>query len=427
MQSESRNIVVCCDGTGNQFGDCNSNVIKIYTMLCVNQRQGAYYHPGLGTMGAPNRTSWLGKKLSQLAGLAFGAGFLSNLGDAYQYLMREYKDGDQIFLLGFSRGAYTVRALAGALHAYGLLCPGNEGHLPYLLRLYSDASRKAYGKNLTQIPSDPLSEAFKETFSRTIAVRFVGIWDTVSSVGWIYDPVKLLFDGQNPIIQIGRHAISIDEHRCFFQSNLWGDPLPRSSTPALNGAQQDIVQAWFPGVHSDVGGSYGQAECAPAQDALRWIVSEAKAAGLIVSEAKEKAVFGEKPPGMDILNAMYPPPKPFEHLHQSFTPAWWALELFPHKYFDDAGRKHWQLAPWAHRRELPDGALLHPSTVRRLQQYPEYQPVNLSREDIVPIGDRRGHLLMPKIEEQLRREGFSAYRAKVAAKGLSSANQSSQP
>lgn len=416
MQSESKNIVICCDGTGNQFGDCNSNVVKIYTMLHVNEHQAAYYHPGLGTMGAPNQTSWVGKKLSQIAGLAFGAGFLSNLGDAYKYLMQQYKEGDKVFLFGFSRGAYTIRALAGSLHAYGLLCPGNEGHLPYLLRLYSDASRKAYSENRIQIPANPLSDAFKETFCRTIPVHFVGIWDTVSSVGWVYDPVKLLFDGQNPIVHIGRHAISIDERRCFFQSNLWGEPLPRNRTPVLEGKQQDIVQAWFAGVHSDVGGSYRQAECAPAQEALRWIVDEAKAAGLLVNEAKQKAVFGEKPPGMDVLNAMYPPPKPFEYLHQSLTPGWWPLELFPHKYFDDTGKKHWQLAPWTHRRELPDGALLHPTVLERLKQYPEYQPKNLKRDAIVSISERHVHLLMPKVEEQLRKDGFRAYRAKAVAR-----------
>lgn len=410
MPSQARNIVICCDGTGNQFGNCNSNVVKLYTALCVNHAQIAYYHPGVGTMGAPNRASWLGKKASQVAGLAFGVGFRSNLADAYQYLMREYREGDRIFLFGFSRGAYTVRALAGALYVYGLLCPGNEGHLPYLLRMYSDSSRKAYSEERKQIPKDRIADAFKETFSRTIPIHFVGVWDTVSSVGWIYDPVKLLFDGENPIMRTGRHAISVDERRCFFQDNLWGDPLPSAQTPALEGKQQDIVQAWFAGVHSDIGGSYPQAECAPAEDALRWLMDEAEAAGLLIHQEKRQAIFGQKAAGFDALNAIYPPPEPMVCLHKSLTPAWWPLELFPHKYFDEKGHKLWQLAPWAHRREIPDGALLHPSLEHRLETDPKYQPKNLNRKCMLPLSQSPIHLPDRGVEQKLSEDGFSVYR-----------------
>ncbi len=410
MQTEPKNIVICCDGTGNEFGDANSNVVKLYTMLCINEAQVGYYHPGVGTMGAANHSSRLGKKASQIAGLAFGTGFLTNVGDAYQYLMKTYRHGDRIFLFGFSRGAYTVRALAGALHVYGLLCPGNEGHLPYLLRMYSDASRKAYRQKRTQIPKDRVAAAFQATFSRIIPIHFVGVWDTVSSIGWIYDPVKLLFDGQNPIVHKGRHAISIDERRCFFQDNLWGDPLPPSRTPALEGKQQDIVQAWFPGVHSDVGGSYPQAECAPAEDALRWLMDEGQAAGLLINEAKRQAVFGQKPAGLDALNAVYPAPPPMFRLHNSLTPAWWPLELFPHQYFDQQGQKAWQFAPWAHRREIPDGSLLHPAVEHRLKMDPKYQPKNLDRRRMVPLSQSSINLPDRAVEQKLSDAGFSVYR-----------------
>lgn len=111
-----KNVVVCCDGTGNQFRDDeNSNVVKLYTCLAVDREQHAYYHPGVGTMGDPRRTSWLGKKTSMIRGLAFGYGFRDNLADAYKFLMDNYETGDRIYLFGFSRGAYTVRALAAAL------------------------------------------------------------------------------------------------------------------------------------------------------------------------------------------------------------------------------------------------------------------------------------------------------------------------
>ena len=123
----SKNIVICCDGTGNEYGDHNSNVVKVYRTLVINDaQQVAYYHPGVGTMGAPTARNRLEKVWTMLTGLAFGGGLLDNVADAYRYLMEIYKDGDQVYLFGFSRGAYTVRALAGLLHMFGLLCPGSR-------------------------------------------------------------------------------------------------------------------------------------------------------------------------------------------------------------------------------------------------------------------------------------------------------------
>lgn len=125
-----KNIVICCDGTGNEFGDTNSNVVKLYSTLIIDHDQIGYYHPGVGTMGAPNARGPIDKEWTKIDGLAFGKGLLENVGDAYRYLMNNYEDGDHIYLFGFSRGAYTVRALGGVLHMFGLLTPGNEGQIP---------------------------------------------------------------------------------------------------------------------------------------------------------------------------------------------------------------------------------------------------------------------------------------------------------
>src|SRR5947209_11463727 len=108
---QKKNIVICCDGTGNEFGDANSNVIKLYSTLVINQSQVGYYHPGVGTMGAPTARTRIEKTCSRIKGLAFGGGLLDNVADAYRYLMDVYADGDDIYLFGFSRGAYTVRVL----------------------------------------------------------------------------------------------------------------------------------------------------------------------------------------------------------------------------------------------------------------------------------------------------------------------------
>lgn len=200
----TKNIVICCDGTGNEFGDYNSNVVKLYSTLIINGKQQiGYYHPGVGTMGAPTAHNKISKAWSIVMGLAFGAGLLANVGDAYRYLMNVFEDGDKVFIFGFSRGAYTARALAGVLHMFGLLCPGNEGLIPCIIRLYAKRTRSAAGMTHTF----GVAAEFKATFCRNCPLHFVGVWDTVSSVGWVWDPLKLPYTAQNPDMAIGRHAV----------------------------------------------------------------------------------------------------------------------------------------------------------------------------------------------------------------------------
>jgi uncharacterized protein (DUF2235 family) len=240
----SKNIVICCDGTGNDFDDpcTDSNVIKLCKVLTKDSGQVAYYHPGVGTMGAPNARGWIDKEWSRLKGLAFGASLMEIVADAYEFLMKEYAPGDKIFLFGFSRGAYTARALGSVLQVFGLPRHGNEDLIPYVLRLYAKRTKEAKRRK----PTFAAKDDFKYSFSRSVGIHFCEVWDAVSSYGWIYSPVDLPFAGQNPIIRTGRHAVSMDERRCCFQANLWGEALPG----------QDIRQVWFSGVHSDVGGSY---------------------------------------------------------------------------------------------------------------------------------------------------------------------------
>src|SRR5437879_3124057 len=107
----AKNIVICCDGTGNQFGEQNSNVVKLYQMLVSNASQIPYYHPGVGTMGTRNALTSIGKWWTRKIGLAFGYGISDNIADAYQFLMR--------YCQKFSRRAYTARALCGMLHVVG--------------------------------------------------------------------------------------------------------------------------------------------------------------------------------------------------------------------------------------------------------------------------------------------------------------------
>jgi uncharacterized protein (DUF2235 family) len=372
-----KNIVVCCDGTGNQFGDSNSNVVKLASTAVIDERQVLYYHPGVGTMGSPNARTWLGKKWDVLRGLAFGYGITLGITDAYQYLMQAYEPGDHIYLFGFSRGAYTARALGGLLHMYGLLHKGNEGLIPYITKKFATRTRETQGMAHTL----EVAEDFKQTFCQDVLIHFVGVWDTVSSVGWISDPVVIPFTASNPIMEIGRHAISIDERRCFFRDNLWGKPF-QPGEPGFR-VRQDAKQVWFSGVHSDIGGSYPEGESGLSKITLEWMLREAVLAGLRIHDDKAKRVLGVAPP------APFVRPDPTDGQHESLHGPWWALEFLPHyKYDKKKGRPHWTWPPLGEHRHLPvdpvthqNLAVLHDSVFDRLQNVPEYRPPNLIGRD----------------------------------------------
>jgi uncharacterized protein (DUF2235 family) len=358
-----KNIVICCDGTGEEFGlQTDSNVVKLYSTLAIDDSQIGYYHPGVGTMGAPGAHNELDKQWTRLMGLAFGAGLLDNVGDAYRYLMSNWEEDDRIFLFGFSRGAFTVRALAGILYMFGLLHPGNEGLIPYITRMFARHSRREGGMT----PTFKVAHAFKQTFSRDCALHFVGVWDTVSSVGWIYDPVVLPYTARNPILQIGRHAVSIDERRCFFRENLWGEPFDG----------QDIKQVWFAGTHCDVGGGFDEVDSGASKVPLEWMLVEATRAGLQVDPAKADVVFGRVPDATGMAHAK---PDAVGPLHESLRRFWWPLEFLPHRYYDrKTGQERWRI-PLGARRTIPERPVVHESVQERMKRM-DYNPPNLPRQ-----------------------------------------------
>lgn len=355
----AKNIVVCCDGTGNEFGEQKSNVIKLYETLIRNATQIAYYHPGVGTMGARSALSPFGKWWTRLIGLAFGYGISDNIADAYEFLMENFERDDSVYLFGFSRGAYTARALCGMLHIVGLLTKGNEGLIPYAIRMVKQKEIDF-----------KIAAEFKATFSSECKPHFVGVWDTVSSVGWVYNAVHFPFTRatKNPDFHIVRHAVSIDERRAFFRENLFGEP---------HDPQQDIKEAWFAGVHSDVGGSYPEGESQLSKIALRWMLCEAELAGLMVEPGRKAAILGAKPPNVS-------PDPATKYQHESLRGAWWIAEVWPKVVHIRSTQGEWHKTirfNFGRRRWISPGSSIHESVEQRLQKaQPPYKPSNLPEQ-----------------------------------------------
>ena len=356
-----KNIVICCDGTNNQFAGHHTNVIRTYKVAVDGPTQVCFYDPGVGTMPEPWETTQLGKRWSMIKGLAFGSGFLDNIADAYRFLMENYEEDDQVFLFGFSRGAFTVRALAGMLHSVGLLLPGIDHLVPYALSYWQNDRG-------TGTPGGDLCLEFKSTLARPCPVHFIGVWDTVGSVGFFNHFKSFPYTYHNPEVAHVRHAVSVDERRCCFRQNLMG---PDDSLP-----KQDIKNVWFAGVHSDVGGGYDPQESGLAKLTFKWMMREAQLFGLQIDPAAldhEVNQVGEKP-------------NPLGTLHVSLTWAWWLIEFLPTQRYSFADhQKHWRLSLGSPRGVLRDAAqpfvYLHESVITRIKAGIDYRPKNLPLEE----------------------------------------------
>ncbi|HKQ13282.1 MAG TPA: DUF2235 domain-containing protein, partial [Steroidobacteraceae bacterium] len=275
--------------------------------------------------------------------------------------------GDRVFLFGFSRGAYTARALAGLLHMFGLLAPSHANLLPYVMRLFRGTRRvDNQDSKIWRV-----SAQFRNTFARDAGVEhrrfrvhFVGVWDTVSSVGWIWDPVKFRYTAANPSVVTVRHAVAVDERRSFFRQNLF----------AADVRGQDLLELWFPGVHSDVGGGYPESFGGLWREPFTWMLEEAKKTGLLIDPERVQRV----------LTRMPAPENPWaEPQHESLTWAWWPAEFFPKlRYNKRIGRRLPSLG-LGRRRRIEPGALLHRSVLQRMEGVAGYAPPNLQQTRLV--------------------------------------------
>lgn len=269
--STTRQIVICCDGTGNQFSTHPTNVIRLWRSLARDQDQVTYYDPGVGTLTDAHALTRVRKWFYRMLDGAIGSSVRDNALEAYSFLMARYEPGMQIYLFGFSRGAYTVRALAGMLSWFGVLRQEHANVVPYLWLLYSDED----GEIATRDTRKQIAAGIKADFSTPADVHFLGAWDTVSSFGWGWRLQSLPGTASAPGVHRIRHAVAVDERRSPFVQNLF---LPREG--------HDCVQMLFPGAHSDVGGGYPPTEGGLAAQALRWMTEEAAKAGLRLDPAR---------------------------------------------------------------------------------------------------------------------------------------------
>jgi uncharacterized protein (DUF2235 family) len=371
-----RNLILLLDGTSNEVKDNLTNVVKLYRCAERGDKQRIFYHPGIGTV--PLITDWSPAAQSAIAtfGLATGWGLDATILAAYCYLINAYQPGDRIFLFGFSRGAYTARAIAGLIHLIGLLEPDQRNLAEYALKAYKRADRE-----------DRLDIAwqFRRVIGgRRVPIHFLGVWDTVASVfirpGLLRIPTQsfLPYTKSNQSVRIFRQAAAIDERRRMFRLYNWTPnqsfkPDPFASAECV----QDQQTVWFAGDHSDVGGGWAETESQVAKFSLIWMAREAQKNGLEVNEALfEHLAKGAPLPGG---KHMYVAPDANGPTHNSMTAFWLPFEYLPKqrkwKRFPEKVSRCGYYLPRGEPRKIPEGALLHHSVIERIAA--GYKPVNL--------------------------------------------------
>ena len=333
-----KNIVICADGTGNSFGAQVSNVSRLVQLIDLNDsdQQVAFYDQGIGTdpryvdavktykdkdrmqrrgldiLDPPFQAWWVPSAVIRVAGLTIGYGLRRNVKELYTALARCYDEGDCIYLFGFSRGAFTVRVLAGLLFRCGLLPKDTPN--------FENTFEQAYSLFTPHLQDfDAVNRFKRDQRVRNPRVYFLGIWDTVKSYGGIW-PQSLPHLRHNPIVDNVRHALALDEQRTWFLPTSWGgiDSDRHMDDPAYR--DQNVVEIWFRGVHSDVGGGFD--DDAAARIPLRWMLNEAATCGLRLNQA-----------GRD-LAATSDPECPA--LHESLTGGWLITEYLPRWEIDNS-------------------------------------------------------------------------------------------
>ncbi|KAH8992428.1 hypothetical protein EDB92DRAFT_1797303 [Lactarius akahatsu] len=432
MSRKPRTLVLCFDGTTNEFDDANTNVVKLYSMLRKDkvEDQVTYYQAGIGTYIQPGVVSPLFSWAAEMLDEAIAWYLYQHVMDGYQFLMQNYNVGDKVLLFGFSRGAYTARALAGMLHKVGLLSKDNIEQIPFAYKLYKADD------------NTDLSQGFKATFCREVPIEFVGVWDTVASVGVIMGKT-LPFVDVNTTIRVFRQALALDEvcaddlicrslsraqpftlplrhMRSFRARACHPSALPFITFPTckltsashsvashqvpsklvspfrvrgndkskpVQGAvpggsdevfETDMKEVWFVGCHTDVGGSSTPNSVAHslANIPLRWMMQEIIRADCGILFDFDAFARWDIP--ITIGRDLYPHVSSQAggnivqptHDQLKAVPAWWLLEIIPTSYTYQNMKDKW-VTRWSFHlgrgRYVPPSPLFHESVKTRMQ------------------------------------------------------------
>ena len=370
-------IAIFCDGTWNSpTMKQPTHVVRLFEQTRRTNAQHAHYFEGVGTGGG--EVNFFAKALMKVGGGAFGWGLNENIKQAYEALCAQYEAGDEIFIFGFSRGAYTARSLAGMIRKCGIVADPTQDKLDEAFRLYRkpgienhpdalhvlQARRKLSPRfatsdqdmnwrSVTPWRNDP-SQMHK------VEIAYMGIWDTVGSLGVpapLLGPVATVWNSKyrfhdtllTSMVKSARHAVALDERRVFYRPALWDNLEASRGHEGLNkgdrSAARPYQQVWFTGTHAIVGGSAPKARALTGQSML-WIAEGAQKAGLDINMD-------------DLLDRA---PDPMADSHTLSQPPW---------LYTVAGN----LLKW---RRGPGHAIdLHPSADQRVKGRRDYRPRSL--------------------------------------------------
>jgi uncharacterized protein (DUF2235 family) len=272
--ADNKRIALFLDGTWNNVSD-NTNVWRLKSLCTRSSEQLVYYSAGVGTQ--------TGERIS---GGMFGIGINEEVMDAYQWLIEHYEPNAQLFIFGFSRGAFTARSLAGFISKCGLLKPGSPVSMKQLFERYRKGTAPTV-RALDKVESGlPLEDQWIRDYSRPIPIWFQGVWDTVGALGvplpCIPNVSREDFAFLETDLRINDthayHALAIDEHRKAFAPTLWVKSTPKQGDTYPARDLDHVEQRWFVGAHANVGGGYENDLL--AQIPLQWLMNKAIAHGL---------------------------------------------------------------------------------------------------------------------------------------------------
>ena len=352
-----KRIIVCCDGTWNQPEKLEhtqivaTNVLKMLRAVSPKDEkrgiaQVLYYHSGVGTGN-------LGVADKVFGGL-LGAGISKNIQDCYRFIANNYSEGDELFLFGFSRGAYTVRSLSAMIHCVGILNKTDLRHVPHAYEYYHTEPENRSHATYEEMHTPPI-ETIK---GKDVPIKYVGVWDTIGSLGIptpILGRLQRKLGRKFPRFNVGFHneemlptvenafqALALDERRGPFKPSIW----------KYAREDQRVEQVWFSGVHRNIGGgalNSGLSDCA-----LAWMIDRARECGLVFDhQYLENNIEADK----------------FAEEENSYSQGYKVLEKFGVKpYQREIGYTE------EGRRYLHAGEMIHPFVISRINKNENYAP-----------------------------------------------------